>query len=47
MQSSYYANKIPMYWEDIKNGKRILTSFYNIRKVLLGYCRMNAKFFIT
>lgn len=34
MQSSYYADKIPQYWEDIKNGKRILTSFYNIRKTL-------------
>lgn len=36
MKSSYYANKIPMYWEDIKAGKRILTSFYNIRKQLLA-----------
>lgn len=32
MQSAYYANKIPQYWEDIKAGRRILTSFYNIRK---------------
>ena len=35
MNSSYYANKIPQYWEDIKTGKRVLTSFYNIRKTLL------------
>lgn len=35
MNSSYYANKIPQYWEDIKSGKRVLTSFYNIRKTLL------------
>ena len=35
MQSAYYANKIPEYWEDIKAGSRILTSFYNIRKQLL------------
>lgn len=35
MTSSYYADKIPKYWEDIKTGKRILTSFYNIRKQLL------------
>ena len=34
MNSSYYANKIPQYWEDIKSGKRVLTSFYNIRKTL-------------
>lgn len=35
MESAYYAEKIPMYWEDIKAGKRVLTSFYNIRKALL------------
>ena len=35
MQSAYYANKIPQYWEDIKSGKRVLTSFYNIRRALL------------
>ena len=35
MQSAYYANKIPQYWDDIKSGSRILTSFYNIRKALL------------
>lgn len=34
MNSAYYANKIPQYWEDIKSGKRILTSWYNIRKAL-------------
>jgi hypothetical protein len=32
MKSSYYANKIPNYWKDIKSGKRTLTSFYKIRK---------------
>jgi hypothetical protein len=35
MQSAYYAKKIPMYWEEIKQGKRILTSFYKIRQALL------------
>lgn len=34
MKSAYYADKIPQYWEDIKSGKRILTSFYNIKKAL-------------
>ena len=44
MKSSYYANKIPMYWEDIKSGKRILTSFYNIRKQFAECCeRYNVK----
>ena len=35
MNSAYYSNKIPMYWEQIKRGERILTSFHNIRKALL------------
>lgn len=35
MQSAYYAKKIPNYWEEIKNGSRILKSFYQIRKILL------------
>lgn len=30
MKSAYYAQKIPEYWDDIKAGSRILTSFYNI-----------------
>lgn len=32
MQSAYYADKIPQYWEEIKNGERILTSFYKVLK---------------
>lgn len=44
MKSAYYANKIPNYWKDIKNGTRILTSFYNIRKQFLDCCkRYNVK----
>lgn len=35
MKSAYYAEKIPRYWEDIKAGRRALTSFYNIRKTLM------------
>lgn len=34
MQSAYYAKKIPQYWEDIKQGKRTLLSFYHIREIL-------------
>ena len=33
MKSAYYAKKIPEYWEDIKAGRRTLTSFYNIVKM--------------
>lgn len=34
MQSSYYAEKIPMYWEDIKAGKRVVASWYEIIKAM-------------
>ena len=34
MQSAYYAEKIPRYWEDIKNGTRIVKSIWNIRREL-------------
>ena len=36
MNSAYYAEKIPQYWEDIKNGERVLTNFYNIRKIFFN-----------
>lgn len=36
MKGAYYAEKIPQYWEDIKSGKRILTSLYKIRKTFLA-----------
>ena len=32
MQSAYFAEKIPQYWEDIKSGARTLKSIFNIRK---------------
>lgn len=35
MNSAYYANKIPSYWKDIKNGSRFIKSLYHIRKSLL------------
>lgn len=31
MKSAYYANKLPRYWEDITEGTRVLTSWFNIR----------------
>jgi len=36
MQSAYYAEKIPQYWEDIKSGKRKLVTFQTARKALLA-----------
>lgn len=32
MQSAYFAEKIPTYWNDIKNGTRLIKSIYTIRK---------------
>ena len=32
MASCYFSEKIPQYWEDIKNEKRQLKSIFNIRK---------------
>jgi DNA polymerase III epsilon subunit-like protein len=34
MKSSYYAKKIPMYKKEIAEGKRVVASFYEIRKQL-------------
>ncbi len=32
MTSCYFAEKVPKYWEDIKQGKRTVKSIFNIRK---------------
>ena len=29
MKSAYYAEKLPKYWEDIKNGTREIKSIFN------------------
>lgn len=34
MQSAYYANKIPMYLDDIRSGARVVKTFYEVRKEL-------------
>lgn len=35
MQSAYYAAKIPQYVEDIRAGRRIMASLYEIRQAML------------
>lgn len=35
MQSAYYAKKIPAYWKDLAEGKRIMATTYEIRKEVL------------
>ena len=53
MNSAYYSNKIPKYWEDIKSGKRKVATWYTIRKDLADtmkkyntkiVCAHNARF---
>lgn len=39
MQSAYYANKIPHYWEEIKSGKRALASWYQIKVLFDTDCK--------
>lgn len=34
MESAYFKDKIPQYWEDIKNGKRLLRRFKTIKMIL-------------
>ena len=39
MASAYFAEKIPDYWKDITEGKRILRKWYNIKKELAEDCK--------
>lgn len=34
MNSAYYVNKLPRYYEDIKNGSRKVATWYEIRNTL-------------
>lgn len=34
MTSTFFADKIPMYWEDIKSGKRMLRKWSTIRAIV-------------
>ena len=34
MKSSYYAEKLPQYYDDIRNGKRVVKSLYEIRQII-------------
>lgn len=36
MKTAYYAEKLPKYWEDYKEGTRKIASIYTIRKIMLG-----------
>ena len=44
MKSAYYAQKIPMYWDDIKNGKRELVRLHTARTIIIEMMKKyNAK----
>lgn len=38
MQSAYYSNKLPQYYEDIEKGERTVATLYEIRKTLCELC---------
>lgn len=38
MKEAYFADKIPQYWEDIKNGKRQLRRFKTVKRILKDVC---------
>lgn len=40
MNTCYYKDKLPNYWQDIKSGKRILTSMFVIREQLKVDCEL-------
>lgn len=39
MQTAYFAEKIPSYWEEIKNGSRKLARLFTIHQSLLNDCK--------
>ena len=41
MESAYFAEKIPTYWNEIKSGSRTLTSFNNIKWTLRHIMKEN------
>lgn len=46
MNTCYYKDKLPNYWQDIKSGKRILTSMFVIREQLKADCELYGCTFI-
>ena len=41
MKSAYFAEKIPQYWKDIKDGKRKLAKLLTVKKILTKVMRDN------
>ena len=41
MKSAYFADKIPQYWQDIKDGKRKLAKLLTVKKILAKVMKEN------
>ena len=41
MKSAYFAEKIPQYWQDIKDGKRKLAKLLTVKKILAKVMKDN------
>jgi len=39
MSTAYYVEKLPQYWEEIKNGKRLLRHFKTVKMILADVCK--------
>lgn len=39
MASAYFADKIPQYWDDIREGRRVLRRYNTIRSILREVCK--------
>lgn len=39
MESAYFAEKIPSYWDEIKAGKRMLKKWFNIKRIIAEDCK--------
>ena len=39
MANAYYAEKVPQYWEDIKQGRRVLKRWANIKRQIAQDCK--------
>lgn len=39
MQTAYFADNVPQYWKEIKNGKRKLRRFETVRRIFADVCR--------
>ena len=48
MKTSYYAEKLPQYYEEIRNGQRKVVSLYEARKILADVMKKyNTKIFVA